>query len=174
MCRLCLIRILLNFVTKGPADNGSAMAQAMARSRTGDKPLPESMQTEFAVAYMWPQGQVSTRQNYSIWHEVTTYIVYFVIKGPTDNGSAVVSGNGLATSSWQAITWISAEKFTTIYMGLWGGGLHEAKVYAYGVGSLSAYIVTFTYMSTQNIYSTWEVIIQVYDQLDHNIFMVTY
>ena len=96
----------------------SAMVQAMARSRTGDKPLPESMQTEFAVAYVWPQGQVSTRQNYSIWRGVTTYIVYFVTKGPTDNGSAVVSGNGLATGSWQAITWISAEKFTTIY--IWG------------------------------------------------------
>ena len=151
MWSLCLIRILLNFVTKGPADNGSAMAQAMARSRTGDKPLPESMQTEFAVAYMWPQGQVSTRQNYSIRREVTTYIVYFVTKGPTDNGLAVVSGNGLATSSWQAITWISAEKFTPIYMGLWGGGLHEAKVYVYSVGSLCIYCYVHIYGHAKHI-----------------------
>ena len=45
------IRILLNIVPKGPNDNTSALVQAMDWRRTGDKPLPEPMLTQFTDAY---------------------------------------------------------------------------------------------------------------------------
>ena len=47
-----LIQISLKFVPKGLIDNKSALVQAMAWRRTGDKPLPESMLTQFTDAYM--------------------------------------------------------------------------------------------------------------------------
>ena len=47
-----LIRISLKFVYKGPIDNDSALVQVIALWRTGDKPLPESMLTQFTDAYM--------------------------------------------------------------------------------------------------------------------------
>ena len=46
------IKISLKFVPKGPIDNKSALAQVMAWRRTGDKPLPEPMLTQFTDAYM--------------------------------------------------------------------------------------------------------------------------
>ena len=40
--KFCIsIRISLKFVPKGPINNKSALVQAMAWRRTGDKPLPE-------------------------------------------------------------------------------------------------------------------------------------
>ena len=36
----------------GPIDNKAALVQVMAWRRTGDKPLPESMRTQFTDAYM--------------------------------------------------------------------------------------------------------------------------
>ena len=47
-----LIRILLNFVPKGPIDNNSVLVQVLAWRRTGDKPLSERMLTQFTDAYM--------------------------------------------------------------------------------------------------------------------------
>ena len=47
-----LIQISLKFVPKGPIDNKSALVQVMAWRRTGDKPLPETMMTQFTDAYM--------------------------------------------------------------------------------------------------------------------------
>ena len=47
-----LIQISLKFVPKGPNDNKSALVQVMAWRRTGDKPLPEPILTEFTDAYM--------------------------------------------------------------------------------------------------------------------------
>ena len=47
-----LIRISLKFVPKGPIDNKSALVQVMAWRRTGDKPLPEPILTQFTDAYM--------------------------------------------------------------------------------------------------------------------------
>ena len=41
------IKISLKFIPKGPIDNKSALFQVMAWRRTGDKPLPESMLTQF-------------------------------------------------------------------------------------------------------------------------------
>ena len=46
------IKISLKFVPKGPIDNESALVQVMAWRRTGDKPLPEPMLTQFTDAYM--------------------------------------------------------------------------------------------------------------------------
>ena len=42
-----LIRISLKFVPNGPIDNKSALVQVIARQRTGNKALPESMLTQF-------------------------------------------------------------------------------------------------------------------------------
>ena len=46
------IRISLKRVPMGPIDNKAALIQVMAWRRTGDKPLPESMRTQFNDAYM--------------------------------------------------------------------------------------------------------------------------
>ena len=46
------IQILLKFVPKGPIDNKRATVQVMAWRRTGGKPLPEPMLTQFTDAYM--------------------------------------------------------------------------------------------------------------------------
>ena len=47
-----LIQIPLKFVPKGPIDNDPALVQIMAWRRTGDKPLSETMLTQFTDAYM--------------------------------------------------------------------------------------------------------------------------
>ena len=41
------IQISLNFVPKGPNDKKPALVQVMDWRRTGDKPLPEAMLTQF-------------------------------------------------------------------------------------------------------------------------------
>ena len=46
------IQISLKFVRKSPIDNKRALVQVMAWRRTGDKPLPEPMITQFIDAYM--------------------------------------------------------------------------------------------------------------------------
>ena len=46
------IRILLKFVPKGLIDNKSVLVRVMAWRRTGDKPLPEPLLTQFTNAYM--------------------------------------------------------------------------------------------------------------------------
>ena len=45
-------RISLKFVPMSPVDNKPALVQVMAWRRTGDKPLPEPMITQFTDAYM--------------------------------------------------------------------------------------------------------------------------
>ena len=47
-----------NYIPKGPIDNKSALVQVMAWHRTGDKPLSEPIQTQFADAYMRHQGLI--------------------------------------------------------------------------------------------------------------------
>ena len=47
-----LIQISLKLVPSSPIDNKSAFVQVMAWRRTGDKPLPEQMMTQFIDAYM--------------------------------------------------------------------------------------------------------------------------
>ena len=42
----------MKFVPNGTIDNKSAMVQVMAWCQTGDKPLPVSMLTQFADAYV--------------------------------------------------------------------------------------------------------------------------
>ena len=46
------ITISLKFVPKGPIDYNSALVQVVAWHRTGEKPLPESMLTQFTDAYI--------------------------------------------------------------------------------------------------------------------------
>ena len=41
------IQISLKFVPKGPIDNKSVLVQVVAWCRTGTKPLPEAMMTQF-------------------------------------------------------------------------------------------------------------------------------
>ena len=53
------IQISLKFVPKGLIDNASALVQVMAWRRTGDKPLPEAMMTQFIDAYIQHQGKMS-------------------------------------------------------------------------------------------------------------------
>ena len=47
-----LIRIPLKFVPMSPIDNKPALVQVKVWGRTGDKPLPELMLTQFTDAYM--------------------------------------------------------------------------------------------------------------------------
>ena len=47
-----LIQISLKYVPRSPIDNKSALVQVMAWRRSGDKPLPEPMMTQFIDAYM--------------------------------------------------------------------------------------------------------------------------
>ena len=47
-----LIQFSLNLVSMGPIDNKAALVQVMAWRRTSDKPLPETMMTHFAGAFM--------------------------------------------------------------------------------------------------------------------------
>ena len=46
------IQISLKFIPKGPIDNFATLVQVMAWRRTGDKPLPEPMLTQFTDAFM--------------------------------------------------------------------------------------------------------------------------
>ena len=51
--KFCIsIQISQKFIPKGPVDIKSALGQVMAWHWTGDKPLPEPMQTYFSDAYM--------------------------------------------------------------------------------------------------------------------------
>ena len=52
------ITISLRFVPKGPIDYKSALVQAMAWHRTGEKPLPKSMLTKFTDAYIRHLGEI--------------------------------------------------------------------------------------------------------------------
>ena len=46
------IKISQKYVPRGPIGNKAALAQVMAWRRTGDKPLPGPMMTQFFDAYM--------------------------------------------------------------------------------------------------------------------------
>ena len=46
-----LIQISLEFVSRSPIDNKAALVLVMAWRRTGDKPLPEPMMTQFTDIY---------------------------------------------------------------------------------------------------------------------------
>ena len=46
------IQISVKFVPRSPIDNKPVLVQVMAWRRTGHKPLPEPMLTQFTDAYM--------------------------------------------------------------------------------------------------------------------------
>ena len=48
-----LVQFPLKFVPRSPIDNKPDLVQVMAWHRTGSKPLPEPVQTQFTDAYMW-------------------------------------------------------------------------------------------------------------------------
>ena len=47
------IQISQKFVPRSSIDKKPALVQVMAWRRTGDKPLPELMLTQFTDVYMW-------------------------------------------------------------------------------------------------------------------------
>ena len=47
-----LFKFSLKFVPRGPIDSKLSLVQEMALRRTGDKPLPEPMMTQFTDSYM--------------------------------------------------------------------------------------------------------------------------
>ena len=47
------------FVPKVPTDNNPALVQVMAWCRTGNKPLPEAILTQFIDTYMLHLGEMS-------------------------------------------------------------------------------------------------------------------
>ena len=51
MKNLYLLRILLKFILKGSFDDKSVLVQIMTWRRTGDRPLPEAMLTQFNDEY---------------------------------------------------------------------------------------------------------------------------
>ena len=51
-----LIKISLKFVPKGPIDNNPTLVQIMAWHRIGDKPLSESMRSQFTDIYVVQGG----------------------------------------------------------------------------------------------------------------------
>ena len=53
------IKISLKFVLKGPINKIPAVVQIMAWRRPGDKPLSETMLTQFTDAYMRHEGKMS-------------------------------------------------------------------------------------------------------------------
>ena len=53
------MQISLKFVSKGPINNTPAVVQKMALCPTGDKPLPETILTQFTHAYMRHEGKVN-------------------------------------------------------------------------------------------------------------------
>ena len=46
------IQITLRIVLRSPIDNKPSLVHAIARQRTGDKPLPDSIMTHITDAYM--------------------------------------------------------------------------------------------------------------------------
>ena len=52
------IQLSLKFIPGSPVDNKQALVQEKAWCQTGDKPLPESMLTQFTDAYMRHWGTV--------------------------------------------------------------------------------------------------------------------
>ena len=63
-----LIHISIKFVPKSRIDNKAALALVMACRRTGDKPLPETMQTQFTDVYMRHQGRWLKQIPFGIRH----------------------------------------------------------------------------------------------------------
>ena len=62
-----LIQISLKFVPRSPFDNKSTLVQVMVWRRTGDKPLPEPMMTQFADIYT-TLGRDELKRTYPIYN----------------------------------------------------------------------------------------------------------
>ena len=58
------LKFYLSFGPKGPIDSKSTLVQEMPCHRTGDKPLPEPVLSEFYDALVWLQGPVSLYKFY--------------------------------------------------------------------------------------------------------------
>ena len=79
MTSFCIsIWISLEFISNGPSNNMSALVWVMAWRRTGDKPLHESMLTQFTDAFMRHWGQMSRIWWVSqgdMWWKIMIYIL---------------------------------------------------------------------------------------------------
>ena len=60
------IQISLKLVPRSPIDNKSALVRVMAWRRTGDKPLPEPMMSQFTDAYMRHSWLIITISNFPL------------------------------------------------------------------------------------------------------------
>ena len=70
------IQISLKFFPRSPIDNKPALVLIMAWRRTGDKPLPEPMLTQFTDAYMRHYGEMSYTK---VKPKYSCYIVWKII-----------------------------------------------------------------------------------------------
>ena len=68
------IQISLKYVPMSPIDNKPALVQVMALHRTGDKPLPETMMTQFF--FRFPRVFLGSFSH--LWC-VLQYILYFFL-----------------------------------------------------------------------------------------------
>ena len=55
------LKFSLKLIPDSPIDNKPALVQVMARRRTGGKPLPEPMMSQFTDAYMQHHGEITLR-----------------------------------------------------------------------------------------------------------------
>ena len=69
------ITISLKFVPKGPIDYNSALVRVVAWHRTGEKPLPASMLTQFTDSYIRTRGE---KNNQDIFTVVQYILLHFV------------------------------------------------------------------------------------------------
>ena len=78
------ITISLKFVPKGPIDYKSALVQVMAWHRTGEKPLPESMLTQFTDAYipiLTPDYWHPPQSNFTEYKQDVVAVFYAPVNG---------------------------------------------------------------------------------------------
>ena len=71
--KFCIsVRISLTSVPEGQIDNNSALVEIMAWRRTGAKPLPQPMLTQFTDGYMWHKGRWVWNHAHIRWDSVTS------------------------------------------------------------------------------------------------------
>ena len=71
-----LIQISLNFVPKGPINNIPALVQIIAWRRTGDKPLPELMVTQFTDAYSYWDSALVCDPIIEGWKHISNHVKF--------------------------------------------------------------------------------------------------
>ena len=70
-----LIQISVKFVPKGSIDNKPALVQVMAWRRTGDKPLPEPMMTQWRIYVALGEDELTGRVLITKFHNLLWYFL---------------------------------------------------------------------------------------------------